>query len=282
MHPLYIQRSKFYFALALIVTLTSGFGSGERSFAPKPDLWKRWLAHNNSSTQTIDHQAWGKLLQKYITVDANGVARFSYQQVSGQDKAQLGSYLNSLASKSISKFNRLEQKSYWINLYNALTVKVVLDHYPVKSIRDIDISPGFFSNGPWGKKLVAIEGNNISLNDIEHRILRPGWRDNRVHYALNCASIGCPNLQKQPYTRKNVQKKLSTAARQYINNYRGVSIRNGKVTVSKIYDWFYVDFGSSEKNVIKHIARYANADLKQKLRITPRIDAVRYDWRLNN
>ena len=96
--------------------------------------------------------------------------------------------------------SRDEQLAYWINLYNALTVKVILDHYPVKSILDIDISPGWFSIGPWGKKLVAVEGVEISLDDIEHRILRPIWRDPRIHYALNCAAVGCPNLLREAFT----------------------------------------------------------------------------------
>jgi len=286
MNQLFYQRTKHLFALAFIVLLTTGFASREGAFAPKSDLWKRWLAHDESNSQTIDHQAWGRLLRKYVRIDARGIARFSYQTVSRSDKSVLDGYVKTLASKPISKFNRIEQKAYWINLYNALTVKVVLDYFPVKSIRDINISSGFFSGlfsrGPWNKKLIAIEGNKVSLNDIEHRILRPIWRDNRIHYALNCASIGCPNLQKQVFTSKNVEKKLTVSARQFINNYRGVSVRDGKVTVSKIYDWFYEDFGSSQKSLIKHLARYANADLKKKLSKTTRIDDVQYDWKLNN
>jgi len=280
------KRTKNLVAVVFIFVLTTGFASGERAFAPKSDLWKRWLAHDKSSSQTINHQAWGKLLRKYVRIDAKGIARFSYQTVSRSDKSVLDGYVKTLASKPISKFNRIEQKAYWINLYNALTVKVVLDYYPVKSIRDINISSGFFSGlfsrGPWNKKLIAIEGNKVSLNDIEHRILRPIWRDSRIHYALNCASIGCPNLQKQVFTSKNVEKKLTVSARQFINNYRGVSVQNGKVTVSKIYDWFYDDFGSSQKSLIKHLKRYANADLKKKLGKITKIDKVAYDWKLNN
>ena len=98
--------------------------------------------------------------------------------------AALNAYVENLSRMPINDFNRAEQKAFWINLYNALTVKVVLAAYPVKSIRDIAISPGLFARGPWGKKLIEIDGETVSLNDIEHRILRPIWRDPRLHYAL--------------------------------------------------------------------------------------------------
>ncbi len=97
-----------------------------------------------------------------------------------------------LAATSADRLRRAEQFPFWINLYNALTVKVVLDHYPVEIIRDIDISPGLFADGPWGKKLVTVEGEALSLDDIEHRILRPIWKDPRLHYVLNCAALGVP------------------------------------------------------------------------------------------
>ena len=87
-------------------------------------------------------------------------------------------------------------------------MKVVLDHYPVDGIRDIDISPGLFAGGPWDKKLVEIEGDDVSLNDIEHRILRPIWRDPCIHYAVNCASIGCSNLRPTAFTAANAERCL--------------------------------------------------------------------------
>ena len=106
---------------------------------------------------------------------------------------------------AISNYNRAEQKAYWINVYNAVTVDVILSRYPVASMRDINISPGFLARGPWGAKLFSVEEEKLSLDDIEHRILRPIWKDNRVHYALNWASLGSPNLQPAAFTAQNTE-----------------------------------------------------------------------------
>ncbi len=166
----------------------------EALFAPSAKLWERWIAHDPNATAGIDHGTWNRFLKTYVSDGDDGVYRVAYGRVTGADKRVLEDYVAGLAATPISGYARAEQLAYWINLYDALTVKVVLDHYPVDSIRDIDISPGLFADGPWDRKLVEIEGEDVSLNDIEHRILRPIWRDPRIHYAVNCASIGCPDL----------------------------------------------------------------------------------------
>ena len=113
---------------------------------------------------------------------------------------------------------------YWINLYNAFTVHLILEHYPQDSI--VDIRYGFFDFGPWDEKLLQIEDEEVSLNDIEHRILRPIWKDPRLHYALNCASLGCPNLQPESFYPGNVESLLNSRARDYINHPRGLRFEN--------------------------------------------------------
>ena len=165
-------------------------------------------------------------------------------------------------------------------------MKVVLDHYPVKSIRNINLSSGplgFFSGGPWKAKLIKIEGEEVSLDDIEHRILRPIWRDSRVHYAVNCASIGCPNLQPKPFTADNTESALDKAARDYINHPRGAKvISNDKIKISSIYDWFREDFGGSREGVLQHLEKYAEPSLTQRLEsFQGKID-YQYDWTLND
>jgi hypothetical protein len=181
----------------------------------------------------------------------------------------------------ISAYNGAEQKAYWINLYNALTVEVILSHYPVKSIRNIGISPGLFSRGPWDAKLATIEREKLSLNDIEHRILRPIWKDARVHYAVNCASLGCPNLQRMAYTGENTESLLEKGAGEYINHPRGLAIKNGKLQVSSIYDWFKDDFGAGRDRLLEHWLKYADGDLAGALKSYEGSLAYGYDWSLN-
>lgn len=274
-------RVRIGLSIAALV-FCAGFGSGERLFAPSADLWKRWQAHDAQSTAVIDHGAWDGILKKLVAPGGDGPNLFHYGAADQADRRNLGRYVDALAAVPISRYSRPEQMAYWINLYNALTVKVVLDHYPVPSIRDIDISPGLFADGPWGRKLVTVEGERISLNDIEHRILRPIWKDNRVHYAVNCASIGCPDLQPAAYTGAVLETMLDAAAKGYVNSPRGVSIRDGAITVSKIYDWFIEDFGGEEKTVLAHLMKYAAPDLRRQLVAIGKIDDVAYDWRLND
>ncbi|MDY0042938.1 MAG: DUF547 domain-containing protein, partial [Desulforhabdus sp.] len=160
---------------------------------PKAELWAKWNEYDASSTTRVDHSPWGRFLQDYlVTDDPSGVNLVHYSRVTASDRKELDAYLDRLQQVKVTGLNRAEQKAYWINLYNALTMKVVLDHYPVKSIRDINLSSGLlglFTGGPWKAKLARVEGEELSLDDIEHRILRPIWRDKRIHYAVNCASI---------------------------------------------------------------------------------------------
>jgi hypothetical protein len=264
-----------------LAALLAGATALPAAAAPEADLWPRWQAHDPDATATIDHTAWGDFLDDYLVVRDDGANLVRYAGVSEADRRALDSYLDKLAGIQISQYSRPVQFAYWVNLYNALTIDVVLDHYPVESIRDIDISPGWFSNGPWGAELVEVEGTALTLNDIEHRILRPIWQDPRIHYAVNCASIGCPDLRAEPYKAATLDRQLDTAARGYVNDPRGAEVMDGALTVSKIYTWYQEDFDDSDAGVIRHLRQYADADLKAALDGVSAIADSRYDWSLN-
>lgn len=250
--------------------------------APKAELWARWQAQDATSKTLVDHREWDALLLSYLKVAEAGVNRFAYGKVSAADKTRLAHYLEQLQSTPVSKLARAEQRAYWINLYNAATVQTLLDHYPVESILKINISPGFFAKGPWGKKQLKVEGEDLSLDDIEHRILRPLWKDPRTHYAVNCASIGCPNLAPRAYTAANLEEQLDAGTRAYVNHARGARVENGKLHVSSIYLWFQDDFGGNDAGVIAHLRQYAVSPLSGQLAGISRISGDSYDWSLNN
>lgn len=259
----------------------AGIASFEALFAPKSELWPRWQAHDPAATDTIDHAAWGEVLGTYLHVGGDGINRFDYANVTTADQQLLDGYIEHLAETPIDAYGRDEQLAYWINLYNALTVSVILDHYPVDGIRDIDISPGLFADGPWDKALVTVEGEALTLNDIEHRIIRPIWNDPRIHYAVNCAALGCPNLQATPFTGANVDAQMDAAARDYINAPRGVRRGDRGLIVSSIYAWFEEDFGSGDADIIAHMRPYADSELLATLEDFDRISGYDYDWSLN-
>jgi hypothetical protein len=250
--------------------------------APKADLWPRWQKHEPANTRKIDHSAWDRFLKQHVIAPhPSGINRVRYQAVTPEDRKNLKAYLQSMQSLPISTYNRAEQKAYWINLYNAVTVDVILSRFPVASIRDINISPGLFVRGPWGAKLISVESEKLSLDDVEHRILRPIWKDNRVHYAVNCASLGCPNLQPVAYTGENTETLLERAAVEFINHPRGVAIQKGRLQVSSIYVWFQEDFGSDPEDLMEHWQQYANPALAEALEKYSGGLAHEYDWRLN-
>ena len=249
--------------------------------APDAVLWPRWLAHDEAGTVRIDHLAWDSFLAVYLDDrHPSGINRMAYAEVSAEDRLQLEGYVGRLERQPVSSLSRDEQKAYWINLYNAATVLLILDRYPVTSILKIRLG-GLLSPGPWEGQLLEVEGEKLSLNDIEHRILRPIWADNRVHYALNCASLGCPNLQPAAFTTDNSEVLLDSAAVSYINHPRGVRFEGKRLILSSIYKWYGDDFGGSQRALLNYLARHAAPALAARLESYGGRISYAYDWDLN-
>ncbi|MBA5776201.1 DUF547 domain-containing protein [Stappia sp. F7233] len=229
----------------------------------------------------VRHDAWTALLETYVVESPDGINRVRYARFKEEAGAVLDDYLASLQASRVSALGRAEQFAFWANLYNALTVRVILDHYPVASIRDINLGGGFFARGPWKKELVNVEGRSLSLDDIEHGILRRDFGDPRVHYALNCASIGCPNLQRQAFSGDRLEAMLDEGARAYVNHPRGLTVDGGRITASRIYDWFAEDFGDGTA-IRRHWLAYAESGLASQLREADGVAGYAYDWGLND
>ncbi|KHT65528.1 hypothetical protein RJ45_00675 [Photobacterium gaetbulicola] len=257
--------------MRLFISLLLLILSASTLAAPKADLWPYWQQYATTNSQTVDHSRWQRLLDKYLVVQPNQTL-FRYNRVSDGDKYELNRYLRDLSKLDPHQLNRNEQFAYWVNLYNAQTVKLILDNYPVSSITKLG---GFFSFGPWDEQVLTINGKRLSLNDIEHRILRPIWRDPRIHYAVNCASLGCPDLQPEVFTASNRERLLDRAATRFINSRKGVNPQDDNTQLSSIYDWYGSDFGSTSQ-LQKHINQY-----RQGAPITLGRVSYDYDWSLN-
>lgn len=233
-------------------------------------------AEATSQTPSI-HATWSVLLTKYVKESNDGINRFDYAglKADAADSAALDAYVASFATLDMDALPRQEQYVAWINIYNALTIQYIRDKYPTKTIKD-----SLF--GPWKKIFTTVNGQEISLNDIEHEVLRKQWSEPRTHYAVNCASYGCPNLKNTAWEVATLEADLTAAAQDFINHPRGVTIRrDGKLQVSTIYKWFKADFGSSEANVIAHLRKYASPELRAQIDAKPDIKNYAYDWSLN-
>lgn len=263
-------------ALSLIsIALPSNAG-----IIPDSDPWEHWRPAAETPQLEVDHSGWAQILATYLDAEhPSGINRFDYRSVTAEDRAVLDGYVAYLASLPVAQLTREQQQAYWINLYNAITVQLILDHPEVSSIRKI--KDGFFSIGPWGRDVVEVDGKTLTLNDIEHRILRPLYGDARVHFAVNCASLGCPNLQPEPWTADQLESMYDAGARAFINHPRGVSESDRKLRLSSIFSWFDEDFGDDRRELLDWLAQYAEPDLAATLRSWNGPVRFDYDWALN-
>lgn len=210
-----------------------------------------------------DHSNWNALLSTYVSATGN----VNYKGLSGKI-SELDAYLSWLASNAPGASDKSQKaKAYWINAYNAFTVKLILDNYPIASITDIA------GGKPWDKKWIKLGNKTYSLNDIEHGIIRPVWKDARIHFAVNCAAKSCPPLVNKAYTSDNIDGLLEKATKSFINNQNYNTIGAGQTKLSKIFEWYNEDFG----DLITYINRYSSTKVKPNAQV----GFIDYNWALN-
>ncbi|API87754.1 hypothetical protein F7310_02920 [Francisella uliginis] len=248
--------------------------------APSAKLWGYWDKSDQSSQAKIDFKSWQAFLDKYV-VQKGDQTFVNYRDVSKKDKQNLNKAINTYSKLDILKYNKNQQLAYWINMYNMLTIRVILQHYPVKSITDIDKS-WFGYSKVWDQNVVKINSKELTLNDIEHRIVRPIWHDPRVHSAVNCASISCPNLSKQAYQGGQINAQLNKSFATWVNSSKGFELRNNNIYISKIFDWYGSDFGN-QTHMRQFIAKYLTSKVKKEaiLNENKTIYYQNYNWNLN-
>lgn len=269
----------------IVALLPAAFAPGilesfARLAAPDSELHDRvWTERTDGSAVQIDHGAWDGFLGRYVRTDAAGVNRVAYGAVTDADRAALDAYIAALAAVDVPSLSGDEQLAYWINLYNAATVDLVLEHYPVDSIRDI--GGGLLGTGPWDREVATVMGRALTLNEIEHGIIRPVWNDPRIHYAVNCAAVACPNLDLEAFGGANIDSRLDAAERAYVRDPRGVRLEGGELVLSSIWLWFRDDFGASEADVLARIAPLAEGAVADALANGAGVGSYDYDWALN-
>lgn len=218
------------------------------------------------------HGEFDRLLQRYVAGLSVDYAAWS---AGGEDHQALGRYVDGLASLDPATWPEQDGLAYWINMYNAVTLRLVLDNYPLDSIKDIG---GFLKVSPWKRELVTVAGRKLTLNDIENEIIRPTFGDPRIHFALNCASVGCPPLKDEAYMPGSLSDQLDESCTLALNRDGWVRVDGDKIGLTKIFDWYKDDFETDGGSVEAFINRYR--DKKVSLD-NGHVSFLSYDWSLN-
>ena len=226
---------------------------------PTPDASQESV---QDADPVLDHSVWNNLLQKHVS--KNGMVDYKGFK---SDRAKLDNYLKMLSSQEPTKdWSNNELLAYYINLYNAYTVDLILRNYPVKSIKDI--------SSPWTKEFIKVGDTEISLGGIENSILRK-MNEPRIHFAINCASISCPKLLNEAYTAAEIEEQLERVTREFINSDKN-EISENSAKLSSIFDWYKKDF-KVDGSVIDYINKYSETKIKPGASISYK----EYDWNLN-
>jgi hypothetical protein len=223
------------------------------------------------------HPAWNALLGKHVVLlDGGKASQMNYGAIAAE-RAALLDYLKALARVGEAEFNgwtKAEQVAFLINAYNAYTVEKILTRYPdIRSIWDF----GKLFGNPFRDEFFSLLGRKMSLDGIEHEILRKRYREPRIHYAVNCASIGCPMLREEAYVAPRLERQLEEQAVRFLSDRSRNRWHGGRLEVSKIFDWYKEDFEPREE----YFARYAGI-LGVPKGERPRLHFLDYDWSLND
>jgi hypothetical protein len=219
-------------------------------------------------TAKVSHSVWDRILKDHVS--SVGVVNYKKLQ---RNKTLLDQYLKELsANPPQTGWSENERKTYWINAYNAFTISLVLQHYPIKSIKDIG---GFFKS-PWDLEFITIGNEKYTLNRIEHEILRKEFNDPRIHFAIVCASRSCPILLSEAYIPQQLDKQLDQQTRVFLADSFRNRISANTVVVSKIFDWFNEDF-TANGTLIQFLNRYSRIQINDNASVS----YLDYDWSLN-
>ena len=222
----------------------------------------------NTAIAQPNHQVFNQLLNKHVD-DSGWVDYEGFKS----DIKQLDSYLSELSKQTnIDNWSRNEQMAYWINAYNAFTIKAILNNYPLQSITDIK------HNGQsiWKHSFFTINGAAYSLDKIENEILRKEFNDPRIHFAINCASISCPPLRNEAFVANKLNQQLEEQSKQFINDQTRNIIQSNNIQVSEIFNWFKTDF-TLNTSLIEYLNKYSKTTISKNAKIS----FLDYNWNLN-
>ncbi len=221
-----------------------------------------WSIGQTSEAQP-DYKAWDTFLKKYVST----TGEVDYKSIKA-NKKELDAITKTFSATSVlPSWSKNDQLAFWINAYNAFTIDLIVNNYPLKSIQGLD------GGKPWDVKRINIGGKKYSLNNIENDIIRPQFKDARIHFAVNCAAKSCPPILNGAFFGKTIDTQLDEVTKKFINNKKYQTITSSNITLSKIFDWYVADFG----DIVTFINKYSNVKVSKSATIAYKD----YDWALN-
>jgi Protein of unknown function, DUF547 len=231
------------------------------------------ISSPTTESKAVDHSGFDKLLKKYV--DDKGMVDYTAFK---KDEAALKKYTKMLEDNApADSWSKDEQLTYWINAYNAFTIQLILDNFPVKSIKDIGSKIKIpFVNTPWDVKFINIGGKKMDLNNIEHGIIRKKFADPRIHFALVCAAKSCPKLRNEAYMANKLDEQLDDQGRDFLNDKDKNEVSKDKANLSKILSWYGGDF-TKTKPMVEWVNKYSKVKMDKDADISHKS----YNWELN-
>ncbi|MBP6238990.1 MAG: DUF547 domain-containing protein [Saprospiraceae bacterium] len=222
-----------------------------------------FLSGKTAAVAQPDYKSWDTFLKKYVSASGD----VDYKSIKA-NKKELEAITKAFSETSVStSWSKNDQLAFWINAYNVFTIDLIVNHYPIKSIQNLD------GGKPWDVKRIAIGGKKYSLNNLENDIIRPQFKDARIHFAVNCAAKSCPPILNGAFFGKSLDEQLDAVTKKFISNTKYQNITSGKMTLSKIFDWYKVDFG----DIFTFINKYSTIKVNKNTAIVYK----EYDWSLN-
>jgi hypothetical protein len=225
------------------------------------------IASLQPAAAQFNHKPYDELLRRYVKA-----GRVDYQGIKANDLAKLVTYLETVSKAQSSQLPKRDKLAFYLNAYNAIVIKAVIDHLPLSNVMKIT---GFFK-----AKRYSVAGRSLTLDALENQIIRPTFKDPRIHFALVCGARSCPPLMSRAFAAKTLERDLDRLATRFING-PAVKITGASVAISKLFEWYAQDFKDSAGSVEKYLAKYRQADAERLTQAGQRLSYQPYSWALN-
>ncbi len=263
-------------SMTLLLLMTSAYA------APKAKLIKFWDDREPASAIQVNHDAWQDILNLYVDDQhASGINRFDYEAVTAGDALKIKTYLDYLQQMEPRQLNSLEAQAFWINLYNAIMVDKIVDAYQSGSSRAINrLLRGGLRSTRWNRNVAEVVMQDISLDDIEHGILRPIWKDPRIHFALVTGALSGANVLKTAFDGENNEVLLEQAKNDFFAHPKAVRIEDGRIVLNSVFDWYAEDFAPNKSALLQYVQENAPESTRRSMLGLSRT-GFDYTWDLN-